>query len=248
LSIEKCWISRVFFADNGENGKFSRIFRSPARRGEETGLFRVSWMCLIEKILRRAPLAAGLRSETRGVIQNNKRQGTRNPPVLNDHSSMFQPHSPVSQEETVMLYRQMISTVGVIGLVLTFVSSAHAEKYPRMVAALGELKEAHREMNDAGNDFGGHKKEALEATNYAIVQIEKALRAVGVNPVFVPPGKDAYKGYKNFPHIRHALTELQTALREMRDAPTDFGGHKAQAIEATEQAIVQLEKALAAAR
>jgi hypothetical protein len=142
----------------------------------------------------------------------------------------------------------MISTVGVIGLALTFVSAARAEKYPRMVAALGELKEAYREMNDAGNDFGGHKKEALEATNRAIVEMDRALRAVGVNPVFVAPSKEVYKGYKNFPHIRHALDELRTALREMRDAATDFGGHKEKAIEATERAITQLEKALEAAR
>ena len=133
-----------------------------------------------------------------------------------------------------MLYRQMICTVGVIGLALTFVSSARAEKYPRMIAALGEMKEAHREMKDAGTDFGGHKEKALEATDRAIVQMDKALRAVGIEPVYVAPARDAYKEYRNYPHIRHALAELRTALREMRDAATDFGGHKEKAIEATE--------------
>ena len=147
-----------------------------------------------------------------------------------------------------MLYRPMISAAAVLCLTLTIASSARAEKYPRMVAALGELKEAHREMKDADHEFGGHREKALEATNRAIAQMDKALRAVGIEPVYVAPAKDAYRDYKNYPHIRHALTELRVALKEMRNAATDFGGHKEKAIEATERAITQLEKPLEAAR
>jgi hypothetical protein len=143
-----------------------------------------------------------------------------------------------------MVNRRLFCTMGALALALVFGSEARAEKYPRMVAALGEMKEARRELKEAGTDFGGHKLKAIEALDVAIDQMDKALRAVGVNPVYVPPSKDVYKVYKNHPYIRHALAELRLARAELKDAATDFGGHKVKAIEAIDVAIVQLEKAL----
>jgi hypothetical protein len=147
-----------------------------------------------------------------------------------------------------MLSRHFFGTTGVVALVLAFAADARAERYPRMVAARGEMKAASRELRDAATDFGGHKAQAIEALDTAIGQMDAALRAVGINPVYVPPSPDVYRGYRNHPYIRHALTELRLARREMRQAATDFGGHKVKAIEATDVAITQLERALAFAR
>ncbi len=44
--------------------------------------------------------------------------------------------------------RKLLCTVGALAVVPAFVSEVRAEKYPRMVSALGELKEARREMKD----------------------------------------------------------------------------------------------------
>jgi len=46
------------------------------------------------------------------------------------------------------------------------------------------------------------------------------------------------------PHIRAAIRELQEAKRELETAAHDFGGHKAEAIEAVDNAIRQLQQAL----
>jgi len=146
------------------------------------------------------------------------------------------------------MIRKLFYLAGVIVVALGFVSQARAESYPRMVAALGGLKEARQEMKEAGTDFGGHKEKALEATDRAIAQMDKALSAAGVNTTYVPSAREAFRNYKNYPHIRHALAILRMAHKEMKDAAHDFGGHKEKALEAVDYAIVQLEKALEAAR
>ena len=49
------------------------------------------------------------------------------------------------------------------------------EHYPRMRAAIGELRAAREEMERAGHDFCGHKVEAMRATDAAIRQMELAV-------------------------------------------------------------------------
>jgi hypothetical protein len=46
------------------------------------------------------------------------------------------------------------------------------------------------------------------------------------------------------PRLVKAIHEMREALRELREAPDDFGGHKGQAIRDTEQAIHSLRRAL----
>jgi len=46
------------------------------------------------------------------------------------------------------------------------------------------------------------------------------------------------------PRIVRAIHEMQEALKELREAPHDFGGNKAAAMRDTEQAIHSLKKAL----
>ncbi|MGD0236538.1 MAG: hypothetical protein ABSC55_18610 [Syntrophorhabdales bacterium] len=47
------------------------------------------------------------------------------------------------------------------------------------------------------------------------------------------------------PRIAKAIRDLEDAIRYMRNAPHDFGGHKQEAIEASENAIRELKLALA---
>jgi len=49
------------------------------------------------------------------------------------------------------------------------------EAHPHIRAALHELREARRELETAAHDFGGHRKEAIEAVDNAIKQLQEAL-------------------------------------------------------------------------
>lgn len=50
-----------------------------------------------------------------------------------------------------------------------------AEQHPHIKAAIHELQEARHELETAAHDFGGHRKEAIEAIDGAIKQLREAL-------------------------------------------------------------------------
>ena len=47
------------------------------------------------------------------------------------------------------------------------------------------------------------------------------------------------------PHMQAALVTLRTAREQLRNATSDKGGHRAQAIDLTDKAIAQVEKGIA---
>ena len=49
------------------------------------------------------------------------------------------------------------------------------EAHPYIRAAIGELREASEELRTAAHDFWGHRREAVEATNAALEQLQLAL-------------------------------------------------------------------------
>jgi hypothetical protein len=51
-----------------------------------------------------------------------------------------------------------------------------AEPHPEIREALGALRRAKDHMEHAAHDFGGHRVEAIEATNQAIKQLEICLK------------------------------------------------------------------------
>lgn len=55
------------------------------------------------------------------------------------------------------------------------------------------------------------------------------------------PAADPATPEEHHPHIRAALQELREARHELKEAAHDFGGHRAEALEATDNAIRQLE-------
>ena len=46
--------------------------------------------------------------------------------------------------------------------------------HPKIHAAIAALKDAREELKEAKHDFGGHKKEAMEAVTKAIKQLQFA--------------------------------------------------------------------------
>lgn len=49
---------------------------------------------------------------------------------------------------------------------------------------------------------------------------------------------------ENHPRIHSAIRELQAAKEELQKAPHDFGGHRADAVQAVDRALEQLRLAL----
>ncbi len=64
-------------------------------------------------------------------------------------------------------------------------------------------------------------------------------------PVCAAQGRRAVAEEKaEHPRIAKAIRELEDAIAYMEAAPHDFGGHKAEAIQASERAIEQLRLAM----
>ncbi len=151
--------------------------------------------------------------------------------------------------------RMTATTVGIVGLAcLAWISTEPASAqgkvhHPHLHHALRELREARTELKEAKHDFGGHREKALKATDAAIEQIDKALRAAGDN--IKGGGKfdpGVYKEYDHHPHIHHALHELREARTELKEAKHNFGGHREKALHDVNHAIEQLDLALQFAR
>ena len=50
------------------------------------------------------------------------------------------------------------------------------EKHPHIRAAIEELREARKDLKEGDHDFEGHRKEAIEAVDVAIKQLEICLK------------------------------------------------------------------------
>ena len=55
-------------------------------------------------------------------------------------------------------------------------AASAAEPHPQIREALAALRRAKEHMEHAAHDFGGHRVEAIEATNQAIKQLELCLK------------------------------------------------------------------------
>ena len=143
-----------------------------------------------------------------------------------------------------------VSATLVLVLGLAAVSAFGVERHPAIHAAIDALEQAKADMNAAAHDFCGHKVEAIEATDRALDQLRKALEfdKAEVMPTDLDRSKatTTKASYAPFAHpkIKAAINALQRAKSDMENAKNDFGGHKAEAIEATNKAIEQLGLAL----
>ena len=113
---------------------------------------------------------------------------------------------------------------------------------------LHELIEARRELKEARHDFGGHRKEALEAVDDSIRTLREMLRVRGDRVPGIERRRDFYKSFRDNPHLRRALTDLREAREELRSARGDFGRLKERALRDMERASREIERALKHAR
>jgi hypothetical protein len=67
------------------------------------------------------------------------------------------------------------AAIGSVALSATLASAA-PERHPEIRKAIGALQRAKNDLEHADHDFGGHRKEALEAVNRAIEQLRMALQ------------------------------------------------------------------------
>jgi len=58
----------------------------------------------------------------------------------------------------------------------TAAAAAAEEHHPQIREAIGSLKRAKEHMEHAAHDFGGHRVEAIRATDEAIHQLEVCLK------------------------------------------------------------------------
>ncbi|MFY9805335.1 MAG: hypothetical protein WA211_03820 [Candidatus Acidiferrales bacterium] len=74
--------------------------------------------------------------------------------------------------------RRMAGVFAVVTLILalsfplTAPAAPPAELHPEIRDAIAALRRANQHLQRAGHDFGGHKVDALKATNEAIVQLQ----------------------------------------------------------------------------
>jgi hypothetical protein len=68
------------------------------------------------------------------------------------------------------------STPAANALPATPAATPAAEPHPEIREALAALRRAKGHMEHAAHDFGGHRVEAIEATNRAIEQLELCLK------------------------------------------------------------------------
>jgi hypothetical protein len=68
-----------------------------------------------------------------------------------------------------------IMTVAAVMLALTPTSPA-AERHPEIHQAIEALRSARSHLQQAAHDFGGHRADALRATDEAIHQLEICLK------------------------------------------------------------------------
>jgi hypothetical protein len=139
------------------------------------------------------------------------------------------------------------------------------ERHPKIRQAINALQNAKGDLQNAAHDFCGHRVEALEATNNAINQLQKALASdTAMNipagaPAFLPvsylqpiegaapfnPRGMGMKGGERHPMIRRAINALEGAKDDLQNAAHDFRGHRVEALEAVNRALNQLQAALA---
>jgi hypothetical protein len=135
-----------------------------------------------------------------------------------------------------------LATAIMAGLPLSGLALGAEKPHPRIHRALYELREARAELKGAAHDFGGHRKAALKDVDVAITQLEKALKFSGDTRPFKGDSKaEVYRKYKSYPHIRQSIVELRETVSELKAASRTYGGHRKQAVEATEAAVRQLQ-------
>jgi hypothetical protein len=148
----------------------------------------------------------------------------------------------------------LVLGLGSLVLLSTAPPKARAAEEPShhpLHRALAELREARRELEKAPSNFGGRKKEALEATDHAIKHLDRLLGWVKDNhkedlkQEFKDEKFEVKKG-ESYPRLRAAVHELKRAHKHVEESKYEYGDkkQKEEALKSIHNAIVHLEKIL----
>jgi hypothetical protein len=137
------------------------------------------------------------------------------------------------------------------------------ERHPVIRRAINALGQAKDDLEDAAQDYCGHRVEALEASNNAIRELRLALAIdrASVQPLevesaagfiqlasYTSPASEWHDGRERHPRIIRAINALEGARDDLQNAAHDFHGHRAEALEAVNRALNQLQAAIACDR
>ncbi len=132
-----------------------------------------------------------------------------------------------------------LSLAALVGLLASSAVAQEKVNFPRLRAALHELRDARQTLEKVG-DTGPlvEKDRALASTQDAINSIKGILAVKDVKDFRgVDRTPDYYKKYPDHPRLRAALDDLREARDELRAATADFGGMKGRALDDIDVAV-----------
>jgi hypothetical protein len=122
-------------------------------------------------------------------------------------------------------------------------AEARLRDFPKLEASYNSLKDAKDYLENAPNEFHGHKKDALHAIDEAMNQIsvlvdEQVHRsAIGNRP--------AELAEERHPRLKAARERVKEGREFVKEAKDDFRGHKDEAVKAMDEALRQIDLCLA---
>jgi siderophore synthetase component len=125
-------------------------------------------------------------------------------------------------------------------------STAAGEAHPLIKRALNALQAARTDLLNAAHDYCGHRVEALEATNAAINELQKALDCADRNSAAdsFEAGESNASSAERHPNINRAISALGAAEGDLQNAARDYCGHRVKSLEAIRAALSQLRLAV----
>src|SRR5262245_17373140 len=147
-----------------------------------------------------------------------------------------------------MLRTYCTSILGLAFVALTTSDAQAQQRHPRLHAALHELREAKRSVQNIPGPRDGKKRDLLMALDAASDSIKVILDIKDDNFKGIDRSPDFYKRYKDHPRLRAAMDSLRDAQEELRDARANFGNNRERALRATGYAVDQIQAWIASHR
>lgn len=144
----------------------------------------------------------------------------------------------------------VFASLALFGLLLNAQPSrAGAERHPLIHRAINALESARNDLQNAAQDYCGHRLEALEATNSALGHLQKALqcdagKSTSSNTVIDYEPVNSGGGGERHPNINRAISALGSAEGDLQNAAHDYCGHRVEALESVHGALNQLRLAV----
>ena len=154
----------------------------------------------------------------------------------------------------------LLSSIGIAFITLSgaLIAAQHAKAapkegtvFPHMDAAMGYLKAAQTELQQAEPVFAGHREKALTHVNAAMTDVQKSIDTyLAAHPEAtrnqITPETPSTSGTR-YPHMDGALKLLQQAETHLNEAWKIYAGKRVEALDETKAAIAEIQAGLKAA-